>query len=71
MNIPFIANIAKEHPAVARLLELSLWAFVAYVVAAILAGDPFSWQAAMTAALAPIMPVLAKRQRDLQKQLKI
>lgn len=68
MNIPFIAKIAKTNPALARLLEASIISLAAYVLAAIVEGDPISLQAAVVALTTPIYLAVAKVKRDLEKK---
>jgi len=67
LQLNFLKELAKTHPATARLVELSIYGAVGYMLGAIYSGDPFSVQALIQAALAPVMAAIAKRQRDLEK----
>ena len=64
MNLQFIANIAKEHPAIARMLEAMIISVATYIVTAVYSGQLIDSKAAIAALITPLYLGLTKYQRD-------
>lgn len=82
MNIAFIARIAEKHPALGRLLELSILSGLAYLVGvglqafdALSTGQVMEWgdlidpRALLVALVTPLAAAATKWRRDIQKDL--
>ena len=67
MNIDLLAELAKTNPALARAIELSIYATLGYVVWIAGTWEVFSSQALIQAAIVPLMAYFSKKQRDLSK----
>jgi len=69
MNINYLEELAKNNPAIARLIEAALVSLVTYALAAVIGQEVFSTQAAVVAFSSPILLALQKRNRDLKKEI--
>jgi len=70
MNLEFLQKLAKKNPAIARLIELSIYSGLSYALTAISTGELLSTQALIIACITPIASALAKFNRDLDKSSK-
>jgi len=69
MDFKTIRLIAKEYPALARLLEASFAALLAYMLGTIVGDGEFSKSAAVTAFVMPLYMAVSKKNRDIKKGL--
>jgi uncharacterized membrane protein len=70
MHIQFISNIAKENPALARLIEASLISWLAYLAWAVVEWKMFSTQWLIQAVMVPAYLAITKLNRDIWKKSK-
>jgi len=67
MNIQFIKDIANRDKALARAVEISIYAVLGYVLGAIVEGEILSMQAAISALCTPLLAFVGKKSRDIKK----
>ena len=67
MNITFIKNIAKKYPALARSIEIGVYALMSYIIGALIAGEALNIHAMLVSLLTPFYAYLGKIRRDLNQ----
>ena len=68
MNLPFLKKLAKKNPALARLIELSIYSIFVYILSAVTAGEVINQQAIVQAGCVPLIAYISKFKRDLEKE---
>jgi len=66
MNIKIIWEISKNNPALARALEIGMYAVAGYILSVLSWWLDFSFQAVISAFSVPLLAYIWKRQRDLK-----
>ena len=69
MKINFLKQIAKENPALARLIELSILSCFVYMIWALITWELLSLQTLLQASAVPLLAYLNKIKRDIEKDL--
>ena len=63
----FLKEVAENHPAIGRFLEIGFFAGATYVLTALAQGEILNKEALIVAVASALLPALSKKGRDSQK----